>query len=135
MALRISPQEFKGDEHRFVIITKVPKDEIADQDVLVRVERANLAVGDALVVKCVNFEETLLLHEAEYRVVGRQEMPVTKEVDDRASMYSVRPQYIIARMTEWWTSPAGRAAEKLAKEKAEQEAAAQAEVGKKGKAA
>jgi len=129
-AHRIAPQEFNTLADRYIIRTRVPREHVSDADILIRVERANLGVGDTLIVQCMDHDYTSLLYEAEYRVVSRTERFRSVEVDDRNIRQFTENKFTIARMTEWWASPVARAMEKLAAEQAEP---ADAGKGRKGK--
>lgn len=134
-AHRISPQEFHVLSDRYVIKTRVPKDKLDENDILIRVDRANLAAGDPVFVQCMTHDYTTLLYEAEFRVVSRTEQFRSVEVDDRNIRQFTENKFTIARMTEWWVTPVARAMEKTAAEAIEAAAQVDATKGKKGKEA
>lgn len=106
MAFQIMPQEFHILGDNYVIRTRVPVDEIKDAMILLRVRNANLTAGDKVTVQCMTHAYDRLLHEAEFRVVSRNDAIVLKEIDDRETRQVNEITFEVARKGEWW-SPDG----------------------------
>lgn len=105
MAFQILPQEFRILADEYVIRTRVPKDAITDDMLLLRVRNANLSAGDRVVVQCMSHTYDRLLHEAEFRVVERTDGISVKEINDRETRQINETGFVIARKGEWWAAP------------------------------
>lgn len=116
MAFQILPQEFHVLADHYVIRTRVPAGELTDDMLLQRVRNANLDAGAKLVVQCMDHGYETLLAEAEYRIVQRRDSLKTVEVDDRNIRQVNQVDYMIARVSAWWTSPLNQPAEPKAEQ-------------------
>lgn len=118
MDFKILPQEgpLPADSNQYVIRSRVPRSEITDAMIALRVRAANLRAGDFLTIQCFDHLYAVLLHEAEYRVVERREQLKVVEMNDRETKQVNEVSFLVARKSPWWSSPAGAAEEAAERE-------------------
>jgi hypothetical protein len=85
MAQTITPQEFLLLADNPVIRTRCPHELVTDEAVLKRIRNGNLAVGDRVLVQCLDATGERLLAECEYRVTERRSAIKTVEVNDNVT--------------------------------------------------
>ena len=102
MEQSISPQEFQLLQDNPVIRTKCPHGVVTDEMIVKRVRNGNLAVGDRILVQCMDHEYARLLAETEYRVIERTSKLRVHEVNDRETRQVDEITYRVARVRDWW---------------------------------
>jgi hypothetical protein len=109
MAFDIRPGEFFMRSEHYVIQTIVPVEEIQESMVLARVQSNGLAVGDKVLVQCMNHEKDTLLGQAEYLITRRKESLQRIARSDTDIRQINHVDYAIVRLGDWWLAESGPA--------------------------
>lgn len=93
-----------------IIKTRCPKADITDEMIVGRVRAENLAAGDRVVLQCMDFERTTVLHQREYLVYSRTVEMKTEQANDRESRTFEHIAYGVEPLHDWFVTLAGKAA-------------------------
>lgn len=111
MEFQIHPQEFHVLADRFEIRTRCPAEAITDAMIERRVRAANLHAGDRFKVLCMDHAYETVLHMTEYLVYSRNDEMTRQQPNDRDIKQVHETTFGIARISEWWNSPAAEQAQ------------------------
>lgn len=101
MNFDIKPNDRFLQSERTIYRTNVPHEEVTDAMVIRRCKHDNLSPGDEVIVQCMDHEKTRLLHEIEYRIIERTDMPASEENERGDIRQFTKTTFTVERMREW----------------------------------